>query len=43
MLARDETFIHRDNCHGGLDKPVDKEHIEDGTGRVEHEKATNAV
>ena len=42
MLARDETFIHRDTGHG-MDKAVDNKHLEDGTGHVEHEKATNVA
>jgi len=45
MLARDETFIHRDTGHR-MDKPINNTHLEDGTGHVEHAKegvATNTV
>ncbi|KAL7418068.1 monosaccharide importer [Mrakia frigida] len=42
MLARDETFIHRDTGHG-TDKPVDNKHLEEGTAHVEHEKAGNNI
>jgi len=38
MLARDETFIHRDTGHG-IDKPIDNKHLEDG----HVEKATDNV